>query len=111
MARPHAVLRTAAKHGVRFQQEFNVYSIRGFLVSAALLCGLFLAGQPWLAAGGKAKKAAEPNATPVSLIKAKKDFKVELLYSVPAKTQGSWVSMCVDPKGRLFVSDQYGKLF
>ena len=41
----------------------------------------------------------------------KKDFKVELLYSVPPKTEGSWVSMCVDPKGRLIVSDQDGKLY
>ncbi len=52
-----------------------------------------------------------PTATPVEHIKAKKDFLVELLYSVPPKTQGSWVSMCVDPKGRLIVSDQTGKLY
>jgi len=76
-----------------------------------LLGGLWL-GQPWLSAEDKdKKKPVEPSATPVSLIKAKKDFKVELLYSVPPKTQGSWVSMCVDPKGRLIVCDQYGKLF
>ena len=25
--------------------------------------------------------------------------------------QGSWVNMCVDPKGRLIVSDQYGPLY
>jgi putative heme-binding domain-containing protein len=34
-----------------------------------------------------------------------------LLYNVPKDDQGSWVSMCVDPKGRLIVSDQYGGLF
>ncbi len=27
------------------------------------------------------------------------------------ETQGSWVNMTVDPKGRLIVSDQYGKLY
>lgn len=54
-------------------------------------------------AGGKFKK---PTATPIELIRVKKDFKVELLYSVPRQTEGSWVSMCVDPKGRLIVSDQ-----
>src|ERR1043166_5605507 len=37
---------------------------------------------------------------------AAKEFELELLYS-PAKSQGSWVSMCVDPKGRLIVCDQY----
>jgi putative heme-binding domain-containing protein len=98
--------------------EPNVLSMRGLLTAGVLVCGGFLA-QPWLTAGGGAKKeptakSASPkpaSATPVSLIKAKKDFKVELLYSVPMKTEGSWVSMCVDPKGRLIVSDQDGKLF
>ncbi len=56
-------------------------------------------------------KLKKPSATPVELIKVKKDFKVELLYSVPREKQGSWVSMCVDPKGRLITSDQYGKLY
>ena len=40
-----------------------------------------------------------------------KDFRLELLYTVPRDEQGSWVSMCVDPKGRLIVGDQYGKLY
>src|SRR4029078_6107073 len=44
-------------------------------------------------------------ATPVEQIKVKKDFRVELLYSVP-RAQGSWVAMCLDPQGRLIVSDQ-----
>ena len=39
------------------------------------------------------------------------DFKAELLYEVPKETEGSWVAMCVDNKGRLIVSDQYGKLY
>ncbi|MCB1211982.1 MAG: heme-binding protein, partial [Verrucomicrobiales bacterium] len=50
-------------------------------------------------------------ATPVSLIHVAKDFKVELLYSVPKGQEGSWVSMCHDDKGRLLVSDQYGRLY
>lgn len=58
-------------------------------------------------------KRAEPatddgrpaQATPIEQIKVLKDFKVELLYSVP-RNEGSWVSMCLDPKGRLIVSDQ-----
>ena len=44
-------------------------------------------------------------------MKVLKGFKVELLYSVPAATNGSWVSMCTDPKGRLIASDQYGPLY
>jgi putative heme-binding domain-containing protein len=38
-------------------------------------------------------------------------FEVDLLYKVPGEKQGSWVAMCVDPKGRLLTSDQYGKLY
>jgi putative heme-binding domain-containing protein len=34
-----------------------------------------------------------------------------LLYSVPKGTQGSWINLCVDPKGRLLVSDQMGPLY
>ncbi len=37
-----------------------------------------------------------------------KDFDAELLYEVP-KSQGSWVAMAFDPKGRLIVSDQDDK--
>ena len=50
-------------------------------------------------------------ATPVERIKAAKGFKVELLYSVPGDTQGSWVNLCTDNKGRLLVSDQFGGLY
>ena len=38
-------------------------------------------------------------------------FEVDLVYEVPMQDQGSWVCMCVDLKGRLIVSDQYGKLY
>ncbi len=55
-----------------------------------------------------AKKAYTP---PAARIKAPKGFQVELIYSVPRETQGSWVNMTVDPKGRLIASDQYGKLY
>ena len=48
---------------------------------------------------------------PAARIKAPKGFQVDLIYSVPQATQGSWVNMTVDPKGRLIASDQYGKLY
>ncbi|KAB2669703.1 MAG: c-type cytochrome [Verrucomicrobia bacterium] len=50
-------------------------------------------------------------ATPVAKLKVAPDFKVELLHTVPKEQQGSWVAMTVDPKGRLIVSDQYGKMY
>ena len=48
-------------------------------------------------------------ATPADRIKTLKDFKVELLYTVPKDEQGSWVNLCADPRGRLIVSDQIGQ--
>ncbi|MBI2806336.1 MAG: c-type cytochrome [Planctomycetes bacterium] len=74
-----------------------------------------LGAKPWnkinetaLLGVAKVKKAT---ATPIELIKVKKDYQVELLYSVPRQTQGSWVNLCVDSKGRLITSNQYGKLY
>jgi putative heme-binding domain-containing protein len=49
--------------------------------------------------------------TPAEKLKVAKDFRVDLLYTVPKAEQGSWVAMTMDPKGRLIVSDQYGKLY
>lgn len=74
-----------------------------------------LGGAPWTSVN-EARLAAlmnakAPTATPVSQMRVAKDFKVELLYSVPKDEQGSWVSMTVDPKGRLIVCDQYGGLY
>jgi putative heme-binding domain-containing protein len=65
-----------------------------------------------LVAADPAKPSIAAHATPVEAIKVlARDFKVELLYSVPKETQGSWVNLTVDPKGRLITSDQYGKLY
>ena len=76
---------------------------------------LLLTALAWLslhsAALAQAGKLREPPATPAESLKVAKDFKVELLYSVPKDKEGSWVNMCVDPKGRLIVSDQYGPLY
>ncbi|MCM8539015.1 MAG: c-type cytochrome [Lentisphaeraceae bacterium] len=70
---------------------------------------------PWekvnRAAFEKVSGMNKPTATQPSAMKVREGFKVELLYSVPKQTQGSWVSMTVDPKGRLIVSDQYGSLY
>ncbi|MES2696708.1 MAG: c-type cytochrome, partial [Verrucomicrobiota bacterium] len=56
-------------------------------------------------------RIGENKATPVERIKAPAGFKVELIYSVPGLEQGSWVNLCVDPKGRIIASDQYGGLY
>ena len=55
-------------------------------------------------------QSVSDSATSVRNISAPKDFRVELLYSVPKLQQGSWVAMCNDDKGRIIVSDQFGGL-
>ncbi len=67
----------------------------------------------------KNKKAADPApksvkpafATDPATLKVAKGFHVERLYSVPKATEGSWVNLCVDPRGRLITSDQAGSLY
>lgn len=41
----------------------------------------------------------------------KEGFRAELIYEVPRDKEGSWVCLCVDPRGRLIASDQYGRLY
>ncbi len=48
-------------------------------------------------------------ATDIRGLSVAKGFKVETVYSVPKVTQGSWVSMTIDDKGRLIASDQGDK--
>ncbi len=44
-------------------------------------------------------------------VKVAKGFQLEQIYLVPKETEGSWVALCVDPKGRLITADQNGKLY
>jgi hypothetical protein len=53
--------------------------------------------------------AAEVVATPAEGIRTLPGFEAQLLYSVPREEQGSWVILAVDPKGRLYTSDERGK--
>jgi putative heme-binding domain-containing protein len=53
----------------------------------------------------------EATATPVDKLSVPKGFQVELLYTVPKAEQGSWVNLCVDGKGRIIASDQFGGLY
>lgn len=49
------------------------------------------------------------NSVPRGVFQVPEGFQVELLYNVPKETQGSWVSIAFDDKGRLIASDQGGK--
>lgn len=67
--------------------------------------------EPWGDALAKASAPSVPQATDAAAIQIHSGFKVELIYAVPKSDQGSWVSMTVDPKGRLITSDQNGALY
>ena len=89
--------------------------MNSLLRSLALSLSLGLVGTAHLAAGAERpsvnRDVGDNLATPPGRIKAAKDFKVELLYSVPGRSQGSWVNLCVDAKQRIIVADQYGGLY
>ena len=85
----------------------NLSMTRPFARAALLAASLFFTCQPET----HAQDAFSATGTAAGNLKVIKDFKVDLLYTVPKDQQGSWVSMCVDPRGRLIVSDQYGGLY
>ena len=101
--------------------SFVVRAARAFILFVACAALATAAEAPKAGKAGKAGKApasttvgpaiGENKATPVSRIKAAKDFRVELIYSVPGVEQGSWVNLCVDPQGRILASDQFGGLY
>ena len=57
----------------------------------------------------KDKEKKKNPATEAEALKTLPDFKVELLQSSDAATQGSWIYMCKDNKGRLIVAGQRGQ--
>lgn len=66
---------------------------------------------PWGLAGlnkasgkGNSGRPAEPSELTVA-----EDFTTELLYTVPKETHGSWVSLCAEPGGGFYASDQGDK--
>ena len=76
------------------------------------LCCVFLCLSLSAFAAEAPKAPAPPDiATPAKDFRLLPGFQAERLYAVPKQQQGSWVSMTLDPKGRLIVSDQYGKLY
>ncbi|MSR63499.1 MAG: DUF1080 domain-containing protein [Planctomycetes bacterium] len=64
---------------------------------------------PWAAL---ARAEPAPSFAPAAeAIHVPDGFRVELLHTVDSAREGSWVSLAVDPRGRLYASDQYGGLF
>jgi putative heme-binding domain-containing protein len=67
---------------------------------------------PWGKVFDKKSKAVAKDATPATMpIKTLPGFKVEKLYDVQKGSQGSWVGLTHDNKGRLIASDQYGGIY
>ena len=47
----------------------------------------------------------------ITSMKIKDGFRVELVHAVDSETEGSWIALTVDDRGRLIASSQYGQLF
>lgn len=77
------------------------------LLVFAALCVFFVPAVDLVA---QEKRNHPSGVTGPDLLQLPEGFKAEVVYTVP-KSQGSWVSLAVDPKGRLISSDQYGKLY
>jgi putative heme-binding domain-containing protein len=90
----HWISSEAAPDGWR-ELKFNAAGWKPVKVIAEL------GAQPW----GDVLNAKAAGATPAEEIAVPAGFKVELLRSAQA-SEGSWVSMAIDPKGRLYISPQ-----
>ncbi len=77
---------------------------------------------PWLGASSSAENtevaavttsadAGVGHALAPAAIQVPPGFRVEMVHEVPRASEGSWVSMAEDPRGRIYVSDQHGRLF
>ncbi len=73
---------------------------------------------PWSSAVATADPSTAPESEPelghaldASEITVPAGFRVELVHEVPRASEGSWVTMAEDPRGRIYVSDQHGRLF
>jgi putative heme-binding domain-containing protein len=73
------------------------FSTRAWALTA-VACVIALAGRD--AAGEAAGKLRLPPG-----------FRSELVYAVPLETQGSWVSLCTDDRGRIIAGDEKGALY
>src|SRR5437660_142118 len=102
-------------HPPRSFPLFRSFAVTGLMVVLALGCFADDKVAPKKSSratpAGARGRQKTPAATAAAALKVMKDFKAELLYSVPKEVQGSWVNLCADPKGRLLVSDQYGPLY
>ncbi|MBL8861678.1 MAG: heme-binding protein [Planctomycetes bacterium] len=73
---------------------------------------------PWGAAldgprpgGDRIEAQSAARALPAAAIELPPGFAAELVHEVPREEQGSWVSLCEDPRGRLYAADQHGALW
>jgi putative heme-binding domain-containing protein len=55
------------------------------------------------------KPREKRDATPADALQTLPGFKVELLHSADPATEGSWINMCKDNKGRLIIAGQRGQ--
>lgn len=96
---------------VAYAKDIQLKRLEGAAAREAIQPFLSITDTPTVEELADGAAVNENRATPRDRITVKDGFDVELLYSVPGETQGSWVNLCLDNKGRLITSDQYGGLY
>lgn len=90
----------------------NLYSNSGNqLYFLLVLASLFLAIGCTSTEDKTDETFEEPSNPKVAKLQVQEGFRADHLYSPVDSTEGSWVSMTFDDKGRLITSDQYGSLY
>jgi putative heme-binding domain-containing protein len=79
------------------------------LVLVLAILALVLVGDHTSAQKKKRRPPAKRDATQPADLYAAPDFKVELIYTAEPATEGSWINMCKDDKGRLIIAGQRGQ--
>jgi putative heme-binding domain-containing protein len=80
------------------------------LAAALLFAGYFLCGNSVIPhASAQKKPPVKQDATPAEALETLPGFKVELLHTADPATEGSFINMAKDHKGRLLVAGQRGQ--
>ncbi len=87
------------------KKEWFALSLTTFLIFIVFSCTQ--TGEQVRNEKATAAAMVTPVEKPSDNIRIIPDFKAELLYEVPRKSQGTWVSLAIDEQGEMVASDEY----
>ena len=102
------------QHFINGMQTVDVYDeVESKRLKSGIVALQLHAGQPMTVQfkDVRIKSLSSADEVAAANVRIANGFKIDMLYSVPRQTQGSWVALCTDPQGRLIAADQSGKLY